>query len=383
VNYQFNDEAEAERQRQEYDRAKPNGAADIRFQFTQFRDIKIGTKPPYTIDEILPRIGVVVIWGAPKCGKTFWAFDVEMHVALGWTYRGRRVEQGKVLHIACEGVAGIGARKEAWRLHHINGKDAETIAQIDAAPFHLCKETALDLIGDVDQVVGDIVLQFGDQLIKIITIDTLNRSLRGSESRDEDMAAYIKAAVLLAEKFQCLVIVVHHCGYDRSHPRGHTSLIGAVDGDILAEKDASNNVCTEVKNMRDGANGAQTCSRLEVVEVGRDDNGEPITSCVIVEAASGQDAKRLRPKLSPHLQITLDILRDTLARHGELPPAEKPDIPPYASVVTTSLWQVTYLAKTSSDGKDIDTRKREWRRYRNELISRKIVCADGELVWMS
>ena len=69
-----------------------------------------------------------------------------MHIALGWSYRDRRVEQGTVLHIACEGVSGLGARREAWRLHHIRDKSADEIEAIDAASFHLCKDTALDLI---------------------------------------------------------------------------------------------------------------------------------------------------------------------------------------------------------------------------------------------
>jgi hypothetical protein len=196
-------------------------AAEHRFKFTQFAHIKLETAPPYTVDGILPRVGVVLVWGPPKCGKTFWVFDIEMHVALGWQYRGRDVERGAVLHIACEGGAGLGAHKEAWRIARL-AEDAE-----DAAiPFYLCKETALDLINDVGTVIKDIDAQYGDLAIRIITIDTLNRSLVGSESKDEDMAAYLQAAVALAGRFQCLVIIVYHCGYDETHPRGHTSLRG-------------------------------------------------------------------------------------------------------------------------------------------------------------
>ena len=27
----------------------------------------------------IPRVGLVVVWGPPKCGKSFWAFDLAMH----------------------------------------------------------------------------------------------------------------------------------------------------------------------------------------------------------------------------------------------------------------------------------------------------------------
>ena len=255
-------------------RVQPNGVdpsgSNIRLQFTQFRDIKLGTAPAYVVGGMIPAASASSWSGAsPKSGKTFWIFDVEMHVLLGWTYRGRRVEQGEVLHIACEGVAGLAARKEAWRLHHVEGKDAEAIAQIDAAPFHLCKDTALNLITDVDRVIADIVTQFAERPIKIITIDTLNRSLDGSELNDKDMPAYLRAAVRLAETFQCAVIVIHHCGHTENRPRGHSSLIGNADATIEVKKDNEGRTCTEVEDMRDGPKGAMTNSRLAVIEVAR------------------------------------------------------------------------------------------------------------------
>ena len=59
-----------------------------------------------------------------------------------------------------------------------------------------------------------------------VVLDTLNRSLTGSENSDEDMGAYIKATDAIREAFDCSVLVVHHCGINDSRPRGHTSLTG-------------------------------------------------------------------------------------------------------------------------------------------------------------
>src|SRR5690242_240769 len=78
------------------DGPKPNGHAEdfegVRFQFTPFAQIKVDTAPPYIIRELVPRVGVVLIWGGHKSGKTFSTFDMEMHIGLNWPYRGRRVE---------------------------------------------------------------------------------------------------------------------------------------------------------------------------------------------------------------------------------------------------------------------------------------------------
>jgi AAA domain len=85
--------------RARHDRAKPhkpNGKEthSPRFRLVPFREIKISTVPAYLVKGIIPRCGLVVIWGPPKCGKSFWTLDLTMHIALGWSYRGRRVQQG-------------------------------------------------------------------------------------------------------------------------------------------------------------------------------------------------------------------------------------------------------------------------------------------------
>ena len=115
-------------------------------------------------------------------------------------------------------------------------------------------------------------------------VDTLNRSLNGSESRDEDMSRYIQAADAVREAFRCAVILVHHCGVESSRPRGHTSLTGAADAQIAVKRDHTGTICTTLEWMKDGPEGVEVYSRLEPVEVGADDDGDVISSCVVVEA---------------------------------------------------------------------------------------------------
>jgi AAA domain len=363
-------------------RPRPRPADRDRFQFTAFREIVVGTSGSYTVAGLIPRLGVVIVWGKPKCGKTFWTFDLEMHVALGWPYRGRRVEQGLTLHIACEGVAGLGARKEAWREYHLDcGYDAD---ELDDAPFYLCKETTLDLVSDVDAVAKAIAEQFDDAPIRVITIDTLNRSLKGSESKDEDMTAYIRAAVTLAEKFQCAVLIVHHCGYDTSHPRGHTSLIGSVDADIEVTKGETGEVCTEVKNMRDGENVAKTCSRLAPIEVGIDDNGDPIVSCVITPADEDFPTKpKLKPKpLSPAKGRALQLLAKAIEIDGQDPPPGATHIPQRARCVTEDLWRrYCYEGCISTGGER--GQQQAFKRAAASLLAAELIGKWGTLVWLT
>jgi AAA domain len=137
-----------------------------------------------------------------------------------------------------------------------------------------------------------------------VVIDTLNRSQVGSESSDEDMGNYVKAANAIKEEFECAVIIVHHCGYEGTRPRGHSSLIGALDAQIAVARDAENNIVALVEYMKDGKDGPEglkLISRLEVVDLGVDDDNDEITSCVVLpvdEGTAGAEADSIRLKPS-------------------------------------------------------------------------------------
>jgi hypothetical protein len=65
-----------------------NSQASPRFKLVPFDKISVGSERVYLVKGIIPRLGLVVIWGPPKCGKSFWTYDLAMHIALGWEYRG-------------------------------------------------------------------------------------------------------------------------------------------------------------------------------------------------------------------------------------------------------------------------------------------------------
>jgi AAA domain len=54
-----------------------------KFHLTRFCDIAITEGVAYLVKDLIPTMGLVVVWGPPKCGKSFWMFDLAMHIALG------------------------------------------------------------------------------------------------------------------------------------------------------------------------------------------------------------------------------------------------------------------------------------------------------------
>jgi hypothetical protein len=240
-----------------------------RFKVTPFSAIKLDpTRINYLVKRLFPRTGLVVIWGPPKCGKSFWALDLAMHVALGWPYRGRRTRQGAVVYLALEGAEGFKARTEAIRNHY----------RVSDAPFYLMT-VRIDLVRDHAQLVADIRKQLGAVTPAAVFIDTLNRSLIGSEAKDEDMSAFLRAADAIRDAFDCVVAIVHHCGINDSRPRGHTSLTGAADVQLAVRRDGDRNFTVTVEYMKDGPEGDVLTCRLDTVEVGADADGDRITSC--------------------------------------------------------------------------------------------------------
>src|SRR5262245_5907657 len=69
-----------------------------RIKLVPFKEIALGTERRYLVKGLIPHPGLSLVWGPPKSGKSFWTFDLVMHVALGREYRGRRVLQGPVVY---------------------------------------------------------------------------------------------------------------------------------------------------------------------------------------------------------------------------------------------------------------------------------------------
>jgi hypothetical protein len=343
------------------------------FQLIPFDKIALGAERVYLVKGIIPRTGLTVVWGPPKCGKSFWTFDLVMHVALGWDYRDRRVQQGSVVYLALEGGEGFKARVEAFRIERL----AE---EHEAVPFYLVTD-ALNLVKDHGVLIECIRRQANGSAPSapaVVVIDTLNRSLAGSESDDKDMGAYIKAADAIRAAFCCAVIVVHHCGVDARRPRGHTSLAGADDAQIKVERDAAQNIVVTVEHMKDGAEGAQLACRLEQVEVGQDSDGDAITSCVVDPVEDAPKAVSLR-KLSDRQQLALDALAECALDHGGPPPASF-GLPGGILAVSANSWRERLFSRGVLDH-DAKNPREDFRRVKNSLQARHLIGVRNDLVW--
>jgi hypothetical protein len=283
--------------------------APARFELKAFADIKVdSTRRGYLVKNLLARTGLTVIWGPPKCGKSFWAVDLALHIALGWEYRGRRVQQATAVYVALEGQHGMPARIEAFKRHH----------GVSEAPFYLVT-SRLNLIADAKALIADIKAQIPSSTSPgVIFIDTLNRSLVGSESKDEDMAKYLAAAEMVAAELHAAVAIVHHCGIDASRPRGHTSLTGSVESQLAVRKGDEGDVIVKVEYAKDFPEGDEIASRLEIVAVGTDPDGDEITTLVVLPSDRAPTATATKTRTEAKSKRTFrNAFTEALDARGE------------------------------------------------------------------
>ena len=290
-------------------------SVEFRFPLQQFGQLRASTQADYLVKHHVPRRGLLIVWGPPKTGKSFWVLDLAMHVATGRNYREFKTKQGAVVYVACEGAAAFSGRVNALR-------NALDISYPDKIPFYLLA-SRLQLVSEYGALITDIEKQGVKP--DLIVIDTVARTFEGSESDDAAMGNYIKAADFLVTKFSCCVVLIHHCGHKSERPRGHSSLMGAADAQIAVSFDDKERLLeTEVEFMKDGVEGKRTQSRLTAVEIGKDDDGEPITTCVVETCDAIDDLKKavaLGARRDSEAQSKVyDALIFTLERNGAGPP---------------------------------------------------------------
>ena len=291
-----------------------------------------------------------------------------MHIALGRDYRGHKVQQAPVVYIALEGRHGFPARVETFRRHH----------GVDSAPFYLLT-TSLDLVAKSGELIAAIKAQLEKNLPGALFLDTLNRSLVGSESKNEDMARFLAAAEKVAHELNCAVVIVHHCGIDASRPRGHTSLSGAVESQLKVERSNTGEVFVTVELAKDFAEGTEVVSRLERVDLGMDADGDPITSLVVLPVEGPIRRRTVTRKLSARQQLALAALDECAASSGTPAPASL-QLPVRTVVVQLNAWREELYRKRVLE-RDAKNPREEFKRVRIQLQARSLIGVNGELVW--
>jgi hypothetical protein len=166
----------------------------------------------------------------------------------------------------------------------------------------------------------------------VIMIDTLSAASPGAdENSSVDMGRILEALKRIRDECEGLVILVHHSGKDSSKGlRGHSSLLAALDAVIEVRREDDRRSWRLVKS-KDGVDGEEYPFRLSVMELGTDEDGDSITSCVVIPEERADDAvKRVKLPKGGNQKTVYDVAGELLRKSIHFgkggAPAERPCI---------------------------------------------------------
>lgn len=240
---------------------------------------------------------LVVVFGESNSGKTTWILDLALSLAAGVPWRARRVKRGLVLYIAGEGAASVRTRVAAYRKAH---------PDVTGVPFAIVQQAVDFLNGESISTLIETIKaaesESGDR-VALVIVDTFARAIPGGnecDAQDVGLAVFGADRVRL-ETGTCLVFV-HHAGKDPTKgARGSSALRAAADTEILIEGQAGQRIASVTK-QRDLAGGERFAFKLQSIDVGTDEDGEPVTSCVVEHL---EDAPAMRGNPSGKNQTAL------------------------------------------------------------------------------
>ena len=247
-----------------------------RFGPVPIYDLTLAPPMEWLIKGVLPKAELGVLFGASGSGKTFVALDLAFSIARGIAWRERRTTRGRVVIIAAEGAGGIGKRGEAYARYHDFDLRGVDLHVIPAAPNFLDNDDISEVMAEINNIGP----------IDVVIIDTFAQVTPGAnENTSEDMGRALANLKLVHGATGAMNLVVAHAGKDLSKGvRGWSGLKAAADVQIEVIRHENGEREIVLEKMKDGEDGIRWPFRLEVVDVGIDNDGDIITSCVAVPA---------------------------------------------------------------------------------------------------
>lgn len=391
---------------------------ESKFGAIRFRDLDLpGPEYDYLIKGILTRGERSLLVGPSGSGKTFVATCIGFSVAEGEEFLGRRVRKGLVVYQAGEGARGLKKRLRAIRKEKGIERDKNVPFVLLTAPVDLYSDNAdtMALIKEAQQW-GDLYKREQKVDLELVVIDTLSAATPGAnENASEDMSKILARCALIAKHCNCHVMLVHHLNAAGSKPRGHSSLFANIENAIevsltdrtcAGKRDDGSEInrpvhVAKLTKQKDGESGLQWDFALKQIVLGKDIDGEAITSCVVVGttddgdvtlagAPDGDKAKAAGGfKLSKQEGLFFECVLDAISESGEAPPAGLSLPHSVTRVVNYDHVKARMARKMLREDDDTEEGRKRHRervktalkRARETLMNFKVVGVDNPYIW--
>lgn len=264
----------------------------------------------WLVRNLIPAQSLVLVFGAPKGGKTFSVCDLLMAAAHGLDWHGCAIPKPlRVAFLVGEGASWLRVRLRAW-LDHRDTSELRGDFKLLPEPFDLA-ERATEVVELLAAYRADVVM-----------VDTVNAFFgRLDENSTADMSKFVGALRRIRDSVGCSVVALHHTGVaDAGRERGSGVLRGAADVVVQVGRDdsGSDNVGFQVVAARDFESWSQPIAlRLRRVETEwRDDDGQPMASCVVEPASSPVTLAGRARKLSDSQRAVVEAVQELTRQHA-------------------------------------------------------------------
>ncbi len=259
----------------------------------------------WLIKGVMEQDSTIMLFGKSGDGKSFIALSMACSIASGLDWYGHSVEQGTVAYIAGEGIPGIKRRVAAWC-------QAEGVAL--GSGLYVARH-ALVLPEEVNALIHHLRNMPN---LRLVVLDTVQRTIGGDENNTKDAASYIRALDAIREALPGVsVMMVHHSGHAEGRARGSVVFKASSDLEMMTTRDAENRLvlsCTKAKEAEPFKPMAFQFFTVGLLGWGDADN--PVTSAVLHQLETVPPTPRQedwRKKIRGGNQTTAMTILETMA----------------------------------------------------------------------
>ena len=152
-----------------------------------------------------------------------------------------------------------------------------------------------------------------------------------------------------------------------------------MDTEIEVKDEGSFRTAT-CKKQRDMENGKQVAFTLRGVDLGLDDENDPITSCLVEHADVDLSSLKKSQPLKGNMRVAKQALDAAIAKHGRKM-ADTENYPASRSVVSVDIWRAEFLKMRVDSGVKEPSIKKDFGRQVEALEANNLVGCYSGMVW--
>ena len=349
------------------------------FAFSTFDDaVAQSPSKPWLLKGLLAR-GETSGWiGPPGSLKSAVLTSVAIAVSSGDDFCEKR-SKGKcsAIYFALERADLVRRRLRAY--HHRKGLVSLPIAVVGSVIDLMNPKTVDLIVATIDEVEAKFRLPVG-----LIIFDTYPKAIAaggGDEDKARDQGVAFTNLQRIKNMRSVHIALVGHCGKDKSRgARGSNAWLG--DADVMIEIDGSDIRTATVTKANDMADGPVGSFRAEVINLGLDEDGDPIKVSIATPVDSGAVANKSSEKpLTGAAKIAQNALTEALLELGEVPPASN-HIPTGVKTVTIERWREYAYRQGISPSKGPRARQQAFKRAWECLRAASKIGVWDDQVWI-